>query len=309
MKLLMIRPGALGDTLLMLPTLTELRGKTTIYFVGRQPGLDYISDAVFSAMDLERAGWHRLFLEQPFPSGSSPLPVSDADRVLAFFKDKEGIILQNLKQFFPNAEVFVFPAFPSKFERIHVARYLAECLTSAGLPLNSDAVMDGAVRSPLISGPSSSRKRDCMVFHPGSGDLKKNYSTEFWLHIFRFCLETDRFSQFKPTLLLGPAEISQKALFEGWANVQRPMKIIFCPEKEQLLRVLGSAALYLGHDSGITHLSGLMGTPTVALFKGTDPLQWGPLGPHVQIIHRQKTDRELLALVKATVHAMVSVEG
>ncbi|MCG6878810.1 MAG: hypothetical protein LJE96_06640 [Deltaproteobacteria bacterium] len=309
MKLLMIRPGALGDTLLMLPALTELRGKTTIYFVGRQPGLDYISDAVFRAMDLERAGWHRLFLEQPFPSGSSPLPVSDADRVLAFFKDEEGIILQNLKRFFPKAEVFVFPSFPPKFQRIHVARYLAECLASAGLPLNSHAVMDEAAGSPLISAPCSSRKRDCVVFHPGSGDLKKNHSTEFWLHIFQFCSGTDRFSQFKPTLLLGPAEISQKAFFESWTDVQRPMKILLCPKKEHLLRVLGSAALYLGHDSGITHLSGLMGTPTVALFKETDPVQWGPLGPHVQIIHRWKTDRKLLELVKTAVSTMASVEG
>ena len=306
---MIIRPGALGDTLLMLPALTELRDKATVYFVGRQPGLDYMGDAVFRAMDLERAGWHRLFSGQPFPSGSSLLPVSHADRVLAFLKDEEGIVLQNLKRFFPNAQVFMFQAFPPKFEKIHVARYLAECLAAAGLPLNSHAVMDKAAGNPLISRPCSSRNRYCMVFHPGSGDLKKNHSTEFWLHIFRLCLESDRFSQFKPTLLLGPAEFSQKAFFEGWADGQRSMNILFCPEKEQLLKVLGSAAFYLGHDSGITHLSGLMGTPTVALFKETDPVQWCPLGPRVQIIRRRKTDRKLLDLVNDTVHAMVSVEG
>ena len=306
---MIIRPGALGDTLLMLPALTELRGKATVYFAGRQPGLDYISDAVFRAMDLERAGWHRLFSARPFPLGASPLPVSHADRVLAFFRDKEGIILQNLKRFFPKSQVSVFQAFPPKFEKIHVARYLAECLTCAGLPLNSHAVMDKAAEGPLISGPCSSKRRDCMVFHPGSGDLRKNHSTEFWLHVFRLCLEADRFSQFKPTLLLGPAEISQKAFFERWVDGQRPMNILFCPEKEQLLRVLGSAALYLGHDSGITHLSGLMGTPTIALFKDTDPVQWGTLGPSVQIIHRRKTDGKLLELVKTAVSAMVPVEG
>jgi len=305
----MIRPGALGDTLLMLPALTELRGKATVHFVGRQPGLDYIKDAAFSAMDLERGGWHRLFRDQPFLSESLSLPVSEADRVLAFFKDKEGIIGQNLKGFFPNAQVFVFPAFPPKLKRIHVARYLAQCLKSAGLPINGDAVMNKARGRPLISGPCSSKKRDRVVFHPGSGDLKKNHSPEFWLRISQLCLESDRLAQFEPTLLLGPAEISHKAFFEGCALGQKPMEILFCPEKEQLLEVLGSAALYIGHDSGITHLSGLMGTPTVALFKETDPVQWGPLGPHVRIIHRQKADRKLLELVKASVHAMASVDG
>ncbi|HKI48674.1 MAG TPA: glycosyltransferase family 9 protein [Desulfobacteria bacterium] len=309
LEILVIRPGALGDTLLMLPALKELSGKATLHFAGREPGLGFIREVVFNAMDLERAGWHRLFSEQPFLSSSSPLPISKADSVLAFFKDEEGIIGQNLKQFFPKAKVFVFPAFPPKFERIHVARYLAECLESTGLPINSDAVMDEAAGSPLICGPKASKERDHVVFHPGSGDSKKNHPPDFWLRLFRTCMETDPLVQFKPTLLLGPAEAPLKAFFEHCEDEFKPTEILFCPEKEQLMGVLKSAVLYLGHDSGITHLSGLMGTPTVALFKGTNPIQWGPLGPHVRIIRRQETDSILLELVKSTAQAMVSVAG
>jgi heptosyltransferase-3 len=309
LEVLVIRPGALGDTLLMLPALKELSGKATLYFAGREPGLGFIREAVFNAMDLERAGWHRLFSEQPFLSSSSPLPISKADSVLAFFKDEEGIIEQNLKQFFPKAEVFVFPAFPPKFQKIHVARYLAECLESTGLPINSNAVMDEAARNPLIYGPKASKKRDHVVFHPGSGDSRKNHPPDFWLRLFRMCAETELLAQFKPTLLLGPAEAPVKAFFERCEDGFKPTEILFCPEKEQLLGVLESAALYIGHDSGITHLSGLMGTPTVALFRETDPVQWGPLGPHVRIIRRRETDSILLELVNAAVQAMVSVAG
>ncbi|MCF8127083.1 MAG: hypothetical protein K9N10_01095 [Deltaproteobacteria bacterium] len=309
MEILVIRPGALGDTLLMLPALKELGGKATLHFAGREPGLGFIREAVFNAMDLERAGWHRLFREEPFFSSSSPLPISKADSVLAFFKDKEGIIGQNLRQFFPKAEVFVFPAFPPKFERIHVARYLAECLESTGLPINSDAVMDETAGSSLICRPKASKKRDHVVFHPGSGDSRKNHPPDFWLRLLRTCMETEQLARFKPALLLGPAEEPLKAFFERCENVFKPRKILFCPGKEELVEVLGSAALYLGHDSGITHLSGLMGTPTVALFKETDPVQWGPLGPHVRIIHRREADTVLLQLVKAAVQAMTSVTG
>ena len=309
MKLLIIRPGALGDTLLMLPALVALKGKATIHFVGRQPGLAHMSDAVYRTMDLERAGWHRLFSDQSYLSGQSSLPVSRADRIIAFFKDEKGTIRQNLEGFFPNASVWGFPSFPPRREKIHVVRYLAGCLESAGLPVNSHEVMDNAGRHPLISGPWASKHRDRMVFHPGSGDTHKNHPPAFWLEIFHECMEMNRFARLKPTLLLGPAEASLRNFFSRHKDLITRMEILFCPEKESLLRVLGSATLYLGHDSGITHLSGLMGTPTVALFKQTDPVQWGPVGPRVRIIHRRKADRELLELVTATVNGMVSVDG
>jgi len=303
-----IRPGALGDTLLILPALKALSGKATIHFAGREPGLSFIREAVFDAMNLERAGWHRLFREPPLLSPSFPFPISKADSILAFFKDKEGIICQNLRHFFPNAEVFLFQAFPSPSEKIHVARYLAECLESTGLPLNSDAVMNEAAENPIITGPRGTT-RDHVVFHPGSGDSKKNHPPDFWLRLLGTCMETEALERFKPVLLLGPAERPLKAFFERRENAFKPRKIVFCPEKEELVAVLSSAALYLGHDSGITHLSGLMGTPTVALFKETDPVQWGPLGPHVRVIHRREADTVLLELVKAAVQAMTSVAG
>ncbi len=47
------------------------------------------------------------------------------------------------------------------------------------------------------------------------------------------------------------------------------------------------ADLYLGNDSGITHLAAASGTPTIALFGPTDPQVWGPKGPQVSIIRWQ----------------------
>jgi ADP-heptose:LPS heptosyltransferase len=304
LKLLIIRPGALGDTLLMLPVLAELKDKATIHFVGRQPGLAHIHDAVHHAMDLERAGWHRLFSDESCLWGPSSLPVQKADRIIAFFKDEKGTIRQNLKIFFPNAPVSVFPSFPPRGEKIHVVRYLAGCLASAGLPVNSHAIMDKIGRRPFICGPRASKHRDRMVLHPGSGDPHKNHPPGFWLDIFKECMNINRFARLKPTLLLGPAEASLRNFFNHHKNLITHMEILFCPEKETLLRVLGSATLYLGHDSGITHLSGLMGTPTVALFKHTDPIQWGPVGMRVRVIHGEKADGELMKRITAVVSTL-----
>lgn len=47
---------------------------------------------------------------------------------------------------------------------------------------------------------------------------------------------------------------------------------------------LATARLYIGNDSGITHLAAAVGTPVVALFGPTDPRIWAPRGPDVRVI-------------------------
>jgi len=47
---------------------------------------------------------------------------------------------------------------------------------------------------------------------------------------------------------------------------------------------LAMARLYIGNDSGITHLAAAVGTPVIALFGPTDPRVWGPRGSNVRII-------------------------
>ena len=50
----------------------------------------------------------------------------------------------------------------------------------------------------------------------------------------------------------------------------------------QVARILSRCRLYLGNDSGLTHLAAAVAGPDVlALFGPTDPRVWAPLGPHV----------------------------
>jgi len=51
--------------------------------------------------------------------------------------------------------------------------------------------------------------------------------------------------------------------------------------------VISRSAVYLGNDSGITHLAAAVGVPTVALFGPSDPRQWAPRGRRVTVISRQ----------------------
>jgi ADP-heptose:LPS heptosyltransferase len=41
--------------------------------------------------------------------------------------------------------------------------------------------------------------------------------------------------------------------------------------------------MYVGNDSGITHLAAAVGTPVLALFGPTDPTVWAPRGANVTV--------------------------
>ena len=282
---------------MLLPALIDLSDRVTITFVGRQPGLDFIRPWVHRTMDMETSGWHRLFTNGQEGEG---LPVSKAEIAGAFFSDEDGVIRNNLRSFLPDATVHIFRSLPPEGENIHVAKYLAQCLKSAGLPVNPvrsiEAIQGGILRKRYgLSG-----RRNKIVFHPGSGSLKKNHPPEFWSNLLkRLCSEPD-LGRLKHVFLLGPAEESLHSYFKDMLQPD-DIQILFCPGKERLIKTLNEAAICLGHDSGITHLSAMLGTPTVALFKKSNAVQWGPLGPNVTVIQAEEPGQELIeSILKAS---------
>ena len=290
MNVLIIRPGALGDTLMLLPAIARLRASTKITLVGRFPGLYFLDPYVQTCIDYEGQGWHNLFLERP---EHDALPVPGVEKVVAFLSDPEGRVKNNLKNCLPPNSVFIFPPFPLKDKETHVAFYLAQCLQMAGLPVDVRRSFKDACSRPLIEKKVSSAQREGIVLHPGSGGEKKNHAPSFWLGVIRglrkiFLNKTEKF-----ILLLGPAEEHLYSFYRGQLG-DEGLALIFTPEKEELLSILGEAALYIGHDSGITHLTAMLGTPTIALFKNSSVQQWRPLGPEVRVIEDDKDPRRSL---------------
>jgi ADP-heptose:LPS heptosyltransferase len=47
---------------------------------------------------------------------------------------------------------------------------------------------------------------------------------------------------------------------------------------------LAQCRLYVGNDSGVTHLAAATGCPTVALFGESDPRVWAPRGERVTVL-------------------------
>jgi ADP-heptose:LPS heptosyltransferase len=129
-----------------------------------------------------------------------------------------------------------------------------------------------------------------LAIHPGSGSPSKNWPAQ------RFASFVQARESAAPWLLvIGPGDEEATSPLAALPGA--------VPVRDLPLRPLGAllsqAALYLGNDSGITHLAAAAGAPTLALFGPTDPTTWSPLGPHVEVL--RSPDATMSALAPALV--------
>ena len=126
----------------------------------------------------------------------------------------------------------------------------------------------------------------CTVcIHPGSGSPAKCWPLDRFAELGHRLVASGR----RVGFVLGEAELErfgreQIDLLRSIAPVFRPADYL------ELLGVLGESAVYIGNDSGPSHLAGVIALPAVCLFGPTKPEVWRPLGPRVQVLHRQPLD-------------------
>lgn len=111
------------------------------------------------------------------------------------------------------------------------------------------------------------------LIHPGSGSFRKNYLPQFYRGLAD---DLRRLGCQKVGFIFGPVE-REKMKIEEFAGewIEQPDNV------EELADLLSGASLYIGNDSGVSHLSGYLGIRTVALYKTTDPKIWGVIGRRV----------------------------
>jgi hypothetical protein len=84
-----------------------------------------------------------------------------------------------------------------------------------------------------------------------------------------------------PLILEGPADREAVA---GLTNLAPAVPVIAGGDLSTVACLLARSVLYVGNDSGTTHLAALLAVPTVALFGPTDPERWAPRGSHVAVL-------------------------
>jgi heptosyltransferase-2 len=243
---LLIRPGAIGDFILSLPALESLRADyTEIWCAGPNVSLARFADA---ARSIVAAGLDRLGL------------LNDED-VVERLRGFDSIISwygTNRPEFQALTRelglVFHFlPALPDG--RAHAIDFYNDQARSVGGVAPS--------RFPVLTCPVAARS--FAVVHPFASAVAKRAPMEWFQRV------ADRLSREMPVhWLCGPEET-----LPGAVRIDN-LYDLGC--------WLAQAHIFVGNDSGISHLAAAVGTPVVAWFGPTDPKVWAPRGPAVHVV-------------------------
>lgn len=113
----------------------------------------------------------------------------------------------------------------------------------------------------------------CLVTHPGAGWQTKRWSPK---HYAELCRRLHEDFGFSVVLSTGPREEQLRDDFLG--TLGSVPSVAPKMDQLQLQEAVRVADLFIGPDTGPMHLAVALGTPTIAVFGGSDPVRNGPYG-------------------------------
>ena len=303
-RILVIRGGAIGDFILTLPSIKLLRDRFPQAHIAILGGTHIIAlaenrfygDAIRSIESGSLA---------PFFARDAALPAElteyfgSFDLILSYLFDPDGIFQNNLKRC--GSKMFIAGS-PKLRGHEHAALQLARPLEQIGLHLQNPA----ARIYPTEGDREFARDflghsgKPVIALHPGSGSEKKNWPIEKWKELGAHLFSTDR------TILViaGEADEERLRLLEtAWKDKPaRFAKNLALPHLAALLE----DSVFIGHDSGVSHIAAAVGARSVLLFGPTDPAVWAPANENVTVLRAPGGDLGSLN-VQTVAAAQVSV--
>ena len=179
---------------------------------------------------------------------------------------------------------------------LHIIDHLLSALCPFGIETDRQPTV---TVQPEFSLSALCLERPFTVIHPGSGGKHK---------IWRI----DRFAEVGQQLgKLGPLVITSGPADETTLHNLMPLlpeaRFIDPLPLSDLAGLFASANLYIGNDSGPTHLAAAVGTPTLAIFGPTDHRIWRPRGTRVEILTAPQGTPPESRLESITVDQVLSV--
>jgi heptosyltransferase-2 len=215
----------------------------------------------------------------PFFARNSELPAELADYfgrfdlILSFLYDPDKIFETNVRA----CSAAIFLAGPSKLDNSeHAAFQLARPLHQIGLSLT-----DAAARLfPNDNDRNTIRHfRDCAIaLHPGSGSETKNWPIEKWIRLGDILLANG----LQLIVVAGEADVGRtQKLRAAWNS--KPVQFAENLPLPHLAAVL-EHQIFIGHDSGISHIAAATGAQCLLVFGWTDPAIWAPANESVTVL-------------------------
>lgn len=301
--------GALGDVLLSLPCIRHIRKSASAVHLAAKneiAGLLLTAGAVDEMSSSDSSFFVSLYTDSP----DEPLKrfLSSFDGTYVFTVNAASRLCVNIRNIVRNTQTIA--TIPPQGSMKHISIYrLGQCGFSP----------KGAIGAEMISLPESlnrwacdllgkygfSRGRDLlMTIHPGSGGKEKCWPLHSYAALIRMLLKESRLFVL---VFSGPAEDGETEY--QLSNLEMHSERIIHLHNQPLIRVaslIAQSDFYLGNDSGISHLAGVMKRRGIVLFGPTDPELWRPLGESLEVLRFDAVELACSVSVESMYHEVIS---
>ena len=276
-------PGSLGDFICVLPTLALLKERIQPHSLvvavrGQAVELAARISWIAQVHSLDRSVFATLFAHDTDVHDEARQLFASIQHVVSWFGHSSKEVQTALTQLVPGA-VCSFAFFHGQAQ-LHACQYYLQCVGGTGIQVPSLKLGDDERRWREIYWRaqrwcSSSR---VLVIHPGSGGKRKRWARDGFIDIARWWTAQ---RQGKVIILLGPAEEEEMTLWREVGIVENSLALW------QVAALLSRADVYVGNDSGVSHLAGAVGGRGAVLFGPTCPAQWRPLGGQLTVMRNR----------------------
>ena len=290
-RILVIRGGAIGDFILTLPALKALRDanpEAHIEILGYKHIAALAENRFYAnaVRSIEYGPLARFFARNADLAPEMKDYFAKFNLVISYLYDPDEIFAGNLRR----CGVAQLIQGTGKIDcSEHATRQLARPIEKLGLSVSDLAAkvfpssQDRQFAKEFLAGLSL----PVVATHPGSGSAKKNWPLENWQE-----LGNDLLSQIPLVVVSGEADEAQMAqLRAGWK--MRDVRFAHNLGLPHLAAIL-EGSIFVGHDSGISHLAAAAGAECILLFGLTDPAIWAPLNENARVIRAPNNDLQLL---------------
>ena len=274
-RALIIRGGAIGDFIVTLPAIKLLRDSIencAVEVLG-YPGivdLAVASGLAESTRSLEHRSMALLFVPRANLDEALCEWLKSFNLVVSYLYDPDGIVRANMERI--GVKTYLDAPHRVVDGQGFAAQQLAKPLETLAMYLDDPA--------PQILVPEREAKGRRIAIHPGSGSIKKNWSILHWCRVMQELRD-------QPLVLITGEAERERGVVEEIRNANPDLEFEHWDSLPlgELARRLPGCSVFLGHDSGVSHLAAACGVPCHLFFGPTDPATWAPPNAGVQV-HR-----------------------
>ncbi len=291
-SILVVCTRRIGDVLLATPLVRSLKAQwpnasiDMLVFRGTEGVLEHNPDVRRVIFVAQRASLRERFADaariwRRYDLACAAIS-SDRPRFYAWFAGKRRIGLVDPNRVTRLTRFVLNGIALNLHESVHTVNSTLALASLLGIPARAEVVAPGIGDDPtrraqfdarFLAPPAALAGQPLVVLHPYPMFAYKRWHVEGWLQLIAWL----RSQGFAVALSGGPGAAerayAQRIAEAAGGAVLNMVGQLSLGESAEMIR---RAKLFVGPDTGATHIAAATGTPTLALFGPSDPVRWGP---------------------------------